>query len=67
MMSSDISSNKSNNFMQQARIPLINMSHIREWEQRNDLVKGTAPRWLIPVVSDKTNVDSLIMVMNVSL
>jgi hypothetical protein len=53
--------------MQQARIPLINMSHIREWEQRNDLVKGTAPRWLIPVVSDKTNVDSLIMVMNVSL
>ena len=67
MMSSDTSSNKTKNYIQQSRIPLINMSNVREWEERNELVKGTAPRWLFPVISDKTNVDSLVMVMNISL
>ncbi len=67
MMGSDKKSNKTNSFMQGASIPLVNMSHVNEWQQRNDIVKGTAPRWLFPVIAEENKVDSLVMVMNISL
>jgi len=65
MMGSDINQT-SGSWLQNARIPLINMSHIKEWQSIHPIVNGTAPRWLFPIVGDK-NVDSLVMVMNISL
>jgi hypothetical protein len=64
-MGSDINQTSAS-WLQNARIPLINMSHIELWQLNHPIVNGTAPRWLFPIVADK-NIDSLVMVMNISL
>jgi hypothetical protein len=57
--------NTQEDLLNQVKLPLVNMSKIHEWQKVHEIVNGTAPRWLFPVLSgDK--VDSLIMVMNIS-
>lgn len=39
---------------------------INRWIKNHKIVKGFSPRWLLPVVSTKANLDSMLIILNVA-
>lgn len=56
------------NLMQNGRnspnIPLVTKKPIDEWAEKYEIIRGVSPRWIVPVVVNRT--DSLILVSNIT-
>jgi hypothetical protein len=45
------------------QIPMVRKSDIEQWAEKFEIIRGVSPRWLVPVVVNRT--DSLILVNDV--